>query len=85
MGHCRVHIFIQPTVSRIVSRLKYICNKEGMKASSIALTALAEYTECDIRSCLNTLQFLNMKKETLNVMEISTQVVGRKDTSKSFF
>lgn len=25
-------------------RLKYICNKEGMKMSSIALTALAEYT-----------------------------------------
>ncbi|CAL5329331.1 unnamed protein product [Camellia sinensis] len=25
-------------------RLKYICNKEGLKASSIALTALAEYT-----------------------------------------
>jgi hypothetical protein len=25
-------------------RLKYICNKEGVKASAIALTALAEYT-----------------------------------------
>ncbi|KAF7837327.1 chromosome transmission fidelity protein 18-like protein [Senna tora] len=46
--------------------LKYICNKEGMKANAIALTALAEYTECDIRSCLNTLQFLSKKKETLN-------------------
>ncbi|KAL8122027.1 uncharacterized protein LOC141659384 [Apium graveolens] len=81
----KVHIFVQPTVSRIVSRLKYICTKEGMKASSIALTALAEYTECDIRSCLNTLQFLNKKKETLNMIDISSQVVGRKDTSKSFF
>ncbi|CAL5324651.1 unnamed protein product [Camellia sinensis] len=28
-------------------RLKYICNKEGLKASSIALTALAEYTVGD--------------------------------------
>ncbi|XP_059632203.1 uncharacterized protein LOC132274873 [Cornus florida] len=81
----KVHIFTQPTVSRVVSRLKYICNKEGLKTSSIALTALAEYTECDIRSCLNTLQFLNKKKETLNVLEISSQVVGRKDTSKSAF
>ncbi|CAL5413737.1 unnamed protein product [Camellia sinensis] len=84
-------------------RLKYICNKEGLKASSIALTALAEYTanvsefyglryscmllftECDIRSCLNTLQFLHKKKETLNMLEISSQMVGRKDTSKSVF
>ncbi|OMO99864.1 hypothetical protein CCACVL1_03577 [Corchorus capsularis] len=81
----KVHIFVQPTVSRVVSRLKYICNKEGVKTSSIALTALAEYTECDIRSCLNTLQFLNKKKEALNVMDISSQVVGRKDMSKSAF
>ncbi|KAK4421722.1 Chromosome transmission fidelity protein 18 [Sesamum alatum] len=81
----KVHIFVQPTVSRVVNRLKYICNKEGVKTSSIALSALAEYTECDIRSCLNTLQFLNKKKEILNVLEISSQVVGRKDTSKSAF
>ncbi|KAL7081345.1 hypothetical protein ACP275_14G034300 [Erythranthe tilingii] len=81
----KVHIFVQPTVCRVVNRLKYICNKEGVKTSSIALTALAEYTECDIRSCLNTLQFLNKKKQVLNVLEISAQVVGRKDSSKSAF
>ncbi|XP_052190322.1 uncharacterized protein LOC127800007 isoform X14 [Diospyros lotus] len=81
----KVHIFVQPTVSRVVCRLKHICYKEGLRTSSIALTALAEYTECDIRSCLNTLQFLDKKKETLNVLEISSQVVGRKDTSKSIF
>ncbi|KAL5542552.1 hypothetical protein UlMin_010262 [Ulmus minor] len=81
----KVHVFVQPTVSRVVSRLKYICNKEGMKTSSIALTALAEHTECDIRSCLNTLQFLHKKKEALNVLEISSQVVGQKDMTKSVF
>ncbi|XP_059293079.1 uncharacterized protein LOC132046460 isoform X1 [Lycium ferocissimum] len=81
----KVHIFVQPTVSRVVNRLKYICNKERVKTSSIALTALAEYTECDIRSCLNTLQFLNKKMETLNVLELSSQVVGRKDAARSAF
>ncbi|KAJ4722941.1 chromosome transmission fidelity protein 18-like [Melia azedarach] len=81
----KVHIFIQPTVSRVVSRLKYICNNEGMKTSSIALTALAEYTECDIRSCLNTLQFLNKKKETLSALDVGSQVVGRKDMSRGAF
>ncbi|KAK6145830.1 hypothetical protein DH2020_019699 [Rehmannia glutinosa] len=63
----------------------YICSREGVKTSSIALSALAEYTECDIRSCLNTLQFLNKKKENLNMLEISSQVVGRKDASRSAF
>ncbi|KAJ6945543.1 hypothetical protein NC651_000565 [Populus alba x Populus x berolinensis] len=81
----KVHLFVQPTISRVVSRLKYICNKEGMKTSSIALAALADYTGCDIRSCLNTLQFLNKKREVLNVLEISSQVVGRKDMSRSVF
>ncbi|KAK7279105.1 hypothetical protein RJT34_24149 [Clitoria ternatea] len=79
----KVHIFVQPTVSRVVNRLKYICNKEGMKATAIALTALAEYTECDIRSCLNTLQFLSKKKETLNAFDIGSQVVGQKDMTKN--
>ncbi|KAK6145853.1 hypothetical protein DH2020_019722 [Rehmannia glutinosa] len=81
----KVHIFVRPTVSRVVNRLKYICSREGVKTSSIALSALAEYTECDIRSCLNTLQFLNKKKENLNMLEISSQVVGRKDASRSAF
>ncbi|PIN00712.1 hypothetical protein CDL12_26782 [Handroanthus impetiginosus] len=81
----KVHIFVQPTVSRVVNRLKYICNKEGLKTSSIALSALAECTECDIRSCLNTLQFLHKRKEILNMLDISSQVVGRKDATKSAF
>eukprot|EP00261_Vitis_vinifera_P032295 XP_019073538.1 PREDICTED: chromosome transmission fidelity protein 18 homolog [Vitis vinifera] len=58
---------------------------EGLKTNSTALAALAEYTECDIRSCLNTLQFLNKKNQTLNVFEISSQVVGQKDMSRSIF
>ncbi|VFR01092.1 unnamed protein product [Cuscuta campestris] len=81
----KVHVFVQPTVTRVVNRLKYICNKEGVKTSSVGLTALVEFAECDIRSCLNTLQFLNKRKETLNVLELGSQVVGRKDATRSAF
>ncbi|XP_047324218.1 chromosome transmission fidelity protein 18 homolog [Impatiens glandulifera] len=81
----KVHVFVQPTLTRVVDRLKFICKKEALKTSSIALTTLAQYTECDIRSCLNTLQFLHKKKESLNALEISSQVVGRKDTIRSAF
>ncbi|RVW12311.1 hypothetical protein CK203_104203 [Vitis vinifera] len=55
---------------------------EGLKTNSTALAALAEYTElcfyfpkCDIRSCLNTLQFLNKKNQTLNVVRNDAAVV----------
>lgn len=81
----RVYTFVQPSTSRVVSRLKYICKKEGFKASAQGLTTLAEFTECDIRACLNTLQFLNRKKEFLNVVDIGSQVVGRKDMTSSIF
>ncbi|KAL4024688.1 hypothetical protein IC575_013054 [Cucumis melo] len=81
----KVHVFVQPTISRIVSRLKYICNQEGMRSSSAALSALAQFTECDIRSCLNTLQFLYKKRETLSAEEVGSQVVGQKDMSRSVF
>uniref|UniRef100_A0A0E0KBM9 AAA+ ATPase domain-containing protein n=1 Tax=Oryza punctata TaxID=4537 RepID=A0A0E0KBM9_ORYPU len=90
----KVHMFVQPTISRVVNRLKYICKKEQFKTSPIALSSLAEYTEirlieqslpaeCDIRSCLNTLQFLNKKREALNISGFDSQVIGRKDMSKS--
>ncbi|ERN04662.1 chromosome transmission fidelity protein 18 homolog isoform X2 [Amborella trichopoda] len=80
-----VHTFVQPSISRVVKRLKYICKKEGFKTSALGLTALAEYTECDIRSCLNALQFLYKKKENLNTVDIGSQVIGRKDMSRSIF
>lgn len=34
------------------------------------MSAIFCLTECDIRSCLNTLQFLNKKNETLNVVSL---------------
>ncbi|GAB4851908.1 hypothetical protein Ancab_031307 [Ancistrocladus abbreviatus] len=81
----KVHIFGQPTVNRVVSRLKYICSKEGLRTSSSSLTALAECAECDIRSCLNTLQFLNKSKESLNALDVSSQIIGQKDATRNAF
>ncbi|CAM6015088.1 unnamed protein product [Sphagnum balticum] len=81
----RVHVFMQPSTNRVVSRLKYICSTEGYKTNARALTALAEHTECDIRSCLNTLQFLNRKKQSLKTVDVASQVIGRKDMTSSIF
>ncbi|KAL6312826.1 hypothetical protein AAG906_024681 [Vitis piasezkii] len=55
---------------------------EGLKTNSTALAALAVscrtlflFSECDIRSCLNTLRFLNKKNQTLNVVRNDVFVV----------
>eukprot|EP00850_Spirogloea_muscicola_P004567 SM000019S05111 [mRNA] locus=s19:1074054:1081504:+ [translate_table: standard] len=80
----RVFIFEPPSVSRMVSRLKYICEVEEFKADARALTALASHTECDIRSCLNTLQFLHSRRSSLS-MDVESQIVGRKDMTRNMF
>lgn len=46
------------TSARLADRLASVCRKEGLQAEQRALVALCELADNDIRSCLNTLQFL---------------------------
>jgi chromosome transmission fidelity protein 18 len=41
---------------RLAQRLQVICAAEGLRCEKSTLRLLVERTECDIRSCLNTLQ-----------------------------
>lgn len=41
---------------RLAQRLQAICAGEGLRAEKSTLRLLVERTDCDIRSCLNTLQ-----------------------------
>ncbi|KAG8145338.1 putative Chromosome transmission fidelity protein, partial [Naja naja] len=59
---------------------------QGMKADIGALTTLCEKTDNDIRSCINTLQFLYSRgKKELNVRTVQTATVGLKDQNKGLF
>ncbi|XP_072273094.1 chromosome transmission fidelity protein 18 homolog [Pyxicephalus adspersus] len=78
--------FPQTLPSRLVQRLYEIVLKQGMKADTGALMALCEKTENDIRSCINTLQFLRGRgKKELNVRTVQTMKIGLKDQNKSLF
>jgi chromosome transmission fidelity protein 18 len=44
------------TVNNLVQRLKEICILEGVEVENRALISLAEMTNCDLRTCINTLQ-----------------------------
>ncbi|XP_063171230.1 chromosome transmission fidelity protein 18 homolog isoform X2 [Candoia aspera] len=72
----------------------FLCSKnvvqitilQGMKADIGALTALCEKTDNDIRSCINTLQFLYSRgKKELNLRTVQTATVGLKDQNKGLF
>lgn len=49
----------KPSAVMLAKRLRAICELEGLKIDSKCLVELCEMTECDVRSCLHTLQFLS--------------------------
>ncbi|KAK9809883.1 hypothetical protein WJX72_001010 [[Myrmecia] bisecta] len=77
--------FKRPLNERLVTRLKAICAAEGLQADRQALQALCERTEGDVRSCLNTLQFLARRTRRVRLAHIQALQIGQKDMSKGAF
>ncbi|KAK6481699.1 chromosome transmission fidelity protein 18-like protein isoform X2 [Huso huso] len=78
--------FPQTLPSRLVQRLCEIAKRQGMNADTGALMALCEKTENDIRSCVNTLQFLHGRgKKELSMKVVETMKIGLKDQNKGLF
>ncbi|XP_012939837.1 chromosome transmission fidelity protein 18 homolog [Aplysia californica] len=77
--------FPQTEPSRLASRLYEVVRIEQLKADLNALLALCERTDNDIRSCLNTLQFVRQKQKELTLRDVQTMSVGQKDRQKSLF
>nr|XP_009668680.1 PREDICTED: chromosome transmission fidelity protein 18 homolog [Struthio camelus australis] len=78
--------FPQTAPSRLAQRLSEIALRQGMKADTGALLALCEKTENDIRSCINTLQFLHGRgQKELSVQMVQTMKIGMKDQNKGLF
>ncbi|ORX89116.1 P-loop containing nucleoside triphosphate hydrolase protein, partial [Basidiobolus meristosporus CBS 931.73] len=81
----QIHVVRPCSANKLIDRLHYICQEEDMVADSKALNALYEMTDGDLRSCLNTLQFLKRKTRHVTIDTLSQVYIGRKDMSKSLF
>eukprot|EP00891_Asterochloris_glomerata_P002587 jgi/Astpho2/2587/Aster-04292 len=92
--------FRAPAADRLVTRLRMICGQEGVdidkpvgealpmhgeRGGCEALQALCLKTECDVRACLNTLQFLARRLRPITTADIHRLQVGQKDVSKGAF
>ncbi|GAB0196474.1 chromosome transmission fidelity protein 18 [Grus japonensis] len=78
--------FPRTAPSRLAQRLCEITLQQGMRADTGALLALCEKTENDIRSCINTLQFLHGRgQKELSVQMVQTMKIGLKDQNKGLF
>ncbi|XP_047435262.1 chromosome transmission fidelity protein 18 homolog isoform X2 [Mugil cephalus] len=78
--------FPQTQPSRLAQRLAEISLRQGLKADSGTLMSLCEKTDNDIRSCINTLQFLHGRgHKQLDTKTIQCVNVGQKDQNKGLF
>uniref|UniRef100_A0A146VUQ8 Chromosome transmission fidelity protein 18 homolog n=1 Tax=Fundulus heteroclitus TaxID=8078 RepID=A0A146VUQ8_FUNHE len=78
--------FPQTQPSRLTQRLAEISTRQGLKADAGALMSLCEKTDNDIRSCINTLQFLHGRGlKQLDSRTIQRVSVGQKDQNKGLF
>ncbi|XP_061736812.1 chromosome transmission fidelity protein 18 homolog isoform X3 [Nerophis ophidion] len=78
--------FPQTQPSRLAQRLAEISARQGMKADTGTLLLLCEKTDNDIRSCINTLQFLfGRGHKQVNSSTIQRVSVGLKDQNKGLF
>lgn len=57
----QIYQFRKPSVRTVVNRLQQICEIEQVPSDTRAFGVLYEMTEGDMRSCLNTLQFIKNK------------------------
>lgn len=49
------------------------------------MVALCDKTGCDIRSSINTLQFLSKRTNSINSKLINQLSIGQKDSEKGFY
>ncbi|XP_061329359.1 chromosome transmission fidelity protein 18 homolog isoform X1 [Pezoporus flaviventris] len=79
-------VFPRTAPSRLAQRLCEIALRQGMRVDAGALLVLCEKTENDIRSCINTLQFLHSRgQKELSVQMVQTMRIGLKDQNKGLF
>ncbi|KAI9250024.1 hypothetical protein BY458DRAFT_33921 [Sporodiniella umbellata] len=69
----------------VAKRLYEICNYEGLETDLGSLRVLAETADGDLRSCINTLQYIRSTSTVFTKKMLTEDSLGKKDTSKSLF
>ncbi|KAF8211876.1 P-loop containing nucleoside triphosphate hydrolase protein [Mycena galopus ATCC 62051] len=75
--------FVRPADIHTVKRLREVCEIEGLKADSRALTTLVGVARGDLRGCLNTLQFIKARNQEVTEGIIRGATVGMKEADTS--
>lgn len=71
--------FTRPADFHTVRRLQEICDNEGLKAETRALSTLVAMAKGDLRGCINTLQFVKSRREDVTETVIRKATIGMKE------
>ncbi|CAG7731465.1 unnamed protein product [Allacma fusca] len=71
--------------SALVERLKEVSLREDLSMDSVTLHKLAEKTDCDIRSCLSSMQFLKSYNSSGGISNDIFNQIAKKDKNKGIF
>ncbi|OCB84144.1 P-loop containing nucleoside triphosphate hydrolase protein [Sanghuangporus baumii] len=82
--YARIVRFTRPADIHLTKRLKSICEMEGLRTESRALTTLVGIAKGDMRGCLNTLQFIKARQQEVTEPIIRSATVGMKEGDSSF-
>ncbi|KAG1891416.1 P-loop containing nucleoside triphosphate hydrolase protein [Suillus subluteus] len=77
--HARQIRYTRLADSHIVKRLREICEFEGLRADTRALSTLVGVAKGDLRGCLNTLQFIKSLNDEVTEPLIRRATVGMKE------
>ncbi|KAI0302221.1 P-loop containing nucleoside triphosphate hydrolase protein [Russula brevipes] len=80
----RIIRFTRPADIHVVKRLRDICDTEGLKADSRALSTLVGIALGDLRSCLNTLQFIKARCSDVTEQLIRSATAGMKEADANY-
>ncbi len=81
----RVFQFVPTPPRTMAKRLTEICRKEGLEPDRGAIMQVVEIADGDIRSALNTLQFMQRKFGKISRDAITMAAVGHKDVGVTNF
>ena len=84
-GVCKIFMMRETRSERLMARIKTICRHEHIVLRADALNILCKRTDNDIRSCLNTLQFLSTRCSLISRDMIMNTCVGHKDRKVALF
>lgn len=80
-----IYVIKPPNSHDLAKRLQDICTRENLKADLRSIMLLVDLVEGDMRSAINSLQFMKTKTNIITAELVRSSCVGVKDMQKGLF